>query len=271
MSAKRATIKDVAKVAGVGITTVSYVINGRYKEMRISEATMKKVLQVANALNYSPNPFAAGLKTILARFVTVRTGISGGTLHHLEIMSLLDDLLDVMGQNGYSIIYNPSKKAEKLSAEACVCFNMSSEEFFALGDENFIPLIAIDSIIDDPMFYQVNLDYAKAKAKADEYFNAPYDYVAVASANDALRNEILAVFPETIFVSELSEIQALRLKGNLLLTHSSLFKAFAATHRDINILNYDAHLAVRPQVVFDSIKNAVNRIQADGASHSAKI
>lgn len=271
MSQKRTTIKDVAKLAGVGVTTVSYVINGRDKEMRVSEATKKKVLQVANALNYSPNPFAAGLKTNLARFVVVRTGSSSGTFQNLEIMSLLNDLVAVMEQNGYSLTYSPGKAAEKLSAEACVCFNMSSEEFFALGDENYIPLVALDAIIDDPMFYQVNLDYAKIKAKADAYFNAAYDYVAVATANEALRNEIVSVFPQAVFVSELSDIQALKLSDNLLLTHSSLFQAFVPTDKTMDILTYNEHLAIRPQVVFDCIRNAVNRIPADQAAHSAKI
>ncbi|MCL2719477.1 MAG: LacI family transcriptional regulator [Lachnospiraceae bacterium] len=271
MRVKRTTIKDVAKVAGVGITTVSYVINGRDKEMRVSEATKKKVFQVANALNYSPNPLAAGLKTNSTRFVLVRTTSSSGTLQNLEVMLLLESLDTIMRQNEYSLTYNPGKLAEKLSAEACVCYNMCIEEFSALGNENYIPLVALDCIIDDPIFYQVNPDYAKIKAAADAYFGTVYDYVSLAYANEALREEILTVFPNVIFVSELSEIHALKLSSKLLLSHSSLFKAFAFMEKTVDILRYDAHLAVRPQVVFDCIKNAVNRIPADQAVHSARI
>lgn len=52
-------IKDVAKEAGVSITTVSMVLNNT--ENKISQATRKKVLKVANNLNYKPNSYAKAL------------------------------------------------------------------------------------------------------------------------------------------------------------------------------------------------------------------
>ena len=52
---KRATIRDVAKAAGVSITTTSQVIKGIGN---FSDATIKRVWQVVNELNYTPNPYA---------------------------------------------------------------------------------------------------------------------------------------------------------------------------------------------------------------------
>ncbi|MBS6105333.1 MULTISPECIES: LacI family DNA-binding transcriptional regulator [Anaerococcus] len=52
-------IKDVAKEAGVSITTVSMVLNNT--ENKISQATRKKVLKAANNLNYKPNSYAKAL------------------------------------------------------------------------------------------------------------------------------------------------------------------------------------------------------------------
>jgi DNA-binding LacI/PurR family transcriptional regulator len=46
------TIKDVAKKTGVSITTVSLVLNNKYKKNRISEKTSKKIREVANQMNY---------------------------------------------------------------------------------------------------------------------------------------------------------------------------------------------------------------------------
>jgi DNA-binding LacI/PurR family transcriptional regulator len=54
------TIKDVAKKAGVSITTVSFVLNDR-KNVAISEEVKKRVLNVAREMDYHPNAMAAGL------------------------------------------------------------------------------------------------------------------------------------------------------------------------------------------------------------------
>lgn len=54
------TIKDVAKKAGVSITTVSFVLNKR-SDMAISEGVKKRVFQAAQDLDYHPSAMAAGL------------------------------------------------------------------------------------------------------------------------------------------------------------------------------------------------------------------
>ena len=54
-----ATIKDVAKMAGVSTTTVSHVIN---KTRFVAEETEKLVLQAIQDLKYSPSAVARSLK-----------------------------------------------------------------------------------------------------------------------------------------------------------------------------------------------------------------
>lgn len=58
-----ATIKDVAKAAGVSATTVSLIINGKAKERRISEETADRVYNVMNELGYHPNMSARNLRS----------------------------------------------------------------------------------------------------------------------------------------------------------------------------------------------------------------
>lgn len=53
-----ATIADVAKQAGVGLATVSRVING---SSQVRPATRERVLSAIDALDYHPNPLARGL------------------------------------------------------------------------------------------------------------------------------------------------------------------------------------------------------------------
>ncbi|CAM3676678.1 HTH-type transcriptional repressor PurR [Vibrio aerogenes CECT 7868] len=54
-----ATIKDVARLAGVSTTTVSHVIN---KTRFVAEATQEKVLEAVKSLNYAPSAVARSLK-----------------------------------------------------------------------------------------------------------------------------------------------------------------------------------------------------------------
>jgi LacI family transcriptional regulator len=60
---KRATVKDVAALAGVGHPSVSIVLNGAKSGMHVSEATRQRILQAAAELNYQPNTSARAMKT----------------------------------------------------------------------------------------------------------------------------------------------------------------------------------------------------------------
>ncbi|MBS1707923.1 MAG: LacI family DNA-binding transcriptional regulator [Armatimonadetes bacterium] len=59
--ARRTTIDDVARLAGVGKVTVSYVLNGRADQARISSETAERVLAAARELDYRPNGLARAL------------------------------------------------------------------------------------------------------------------------------------------------------------------------------------------------------------------
>ena len=60
---KAVSIKDIAEQVGVSTTTVSFVLNGKAKEKRISEELKNKILDLASRLNYRPNQVARGLRT----------------------------------------------------------------------------------------------------------------------------------------------------------------------------------------------------------------
>ncbi|MGZ9163908.1 MAG: LacI family DNA-binding transcriptional regulator [Anaerolineales bacterium] len=66
--AKRTTSRDVAKLAHVSRTTVSFIVNN-VPGVSISAATRKRVLDAAKKLNYSPN--VAGKKLVSGKSYTI--------------------------------------------------------------------------------------------------------------------------------------------------------------------------------------------------------
>jgi LacI family transcriptional regulator len=60
---KKASLKDIATKVGVSTALVSYVLNGKEHEKRVSGDMVKKVREVAAALNYTPNRIARSLRT----------------------------------------------------------------------------------------------------------------------------------------------------------------------------------------------------------------
>jgi DNA-binding LacI/PurR family transcriptional regulator len=84
-SDSKATIKDVAKLSGVGIATVSRVINGNYP---VSDAVREAVWAAIDQLGYRPNVPARSLKTRKSRMV----GVVVADLSNLFFMQLVKGL-----------------------------------------------------------------------------------------------------------------------------------------------------------------------------------
>ena len=69
MNYEKVTISDIAKAAGVSITTVSRYING--KQDLIQKDTRKRIEAVIKMTNYHPNVMAQSLKTNLSHHIGV--------------------------------------------------------------------------------------------------------------------------------------------------------------------------------------------------------
>ncbi len=60
---KKKSIHDIARHLNVSATTVSFVLNGKCEQMRISKAVEKRVLRYVAATGYQPNLIAKSLRT----------------------------------------------------------------------------------------------------------------------------------------------------------------------------------------------------------------
>ncbi|BDZ39876.1 LacI family DNA-binding transcriptional regulator [Microbacterium suwonense] len=76
-TARRATIADVAREAGVSTSTASVVFSGK---VNVADATREKVLAAAASLGYAgPDPRAASLRLGRSGIVGIVLGESCGT------------------------------------------------------------------------------------------------------------------------------------------------------------------------------------------------
>lgn len=106
---KRPSIKDIATLAGVSVATVSYVLN-RKEGQRISEETRKKIFEIAETINYTPNKIAKSLKTNKTKLLgLIVADISNEFYSHMA-RNLEDKALKL----GYTLIIGSSdENAEK--------------------------------------------------------------------------------------------------------------------------------------------------------------
>lgn len=127
-----AGIKDIANRADVSISTVSYALNG---SSRVSEETRKKILAIADEMNYIPNMAGQNLRRKRTNIIAVYLTTYQGTFY--------GDLLDGM-----------QIKAKELGLELIVCSGERSRLF--LPQRMIDGILVIDFTYPDEQL----LDYA---------------------------------------------------------------------------------------------------------------
>lgn len=63
MKKNKVAISDIARQLNISITTVSFILNGKAEEKRISNDLTKKVLKLVKEVGYVPSPLAKSLRT----------------------------------------------------------------------------------------------------------------------------------------------------------------------------------------------------------------
>jgi LacI family transcriptional regulator len=98
-----ATIREVAKAAGVSTATVSNVLNGRLE--RVSTETQERVLATVRALKYRPTALEKNQKAILTQNVGVIVpDLTEGPLRrHNYFRNILDGVLESAALRGWSV------------------------------------------------------------------------------------------------------------------------------------------------------------------------
>ena len=259
MAGKHITIKDVAKQAGVSVATVSYVMNNR-TDVKITDETRKKVLQVANLLNYSPNQAAKALASNRKNTAAILMPETDSILKHADYMYTLQLLAHFFYKKHFDLLLlDPATYDKYDETDAIICYDLSSAQFHELGDKNFVPLIALDCIINDPLFFQVNTNPEIYKAASSQFDDEPFKYIFLTSDNlektDFLINSL---GKENIcFIRNVNELDDLDCH-NIVTDSHSISKIAGRKH---NICLVPSMTEKKENILLSCIEDALNRVQ----------
>ncbi|PVH24084.1 LacI family DNA-binding transcriptional regulator [Sphingobacterium corticibacter] len=111
---KRILISDIAKSLGVSVTTISFILNGKAKEKRISDALTNRVLEYVKKVGYKPNQLAQSLRTGQTKIL----GLLVEDISNLFFANIAKHIEESSYASGYHLLYcsmgNDTVKAREL-------------------------------------------------------------------------------------------------------------------------------------------------------------
>ncbi|MBS4206944.1 LacI family DNA-binding transcriptional regulator [Bacillus sp. FJAT-50079] len=162
-----ASIKDIAKKAGVSISTVSYALNGSPK---VTEETSAKILAIAKELNYVPNAAARTLKMRKTKIIGAFLSDYGGPFYG----PLLYGMREALNKRDYDLIVCSGQRSHRLLPEGMIDGAIVLDETFSNKEllnhaERGNKIIVLDREIDHPNIDTVLLDNQTGTELAIQY------------------------------------------------------------------------------------------------------
>lgn len=165
------TIKEIARLSNVSISTVSKILNG--KDQSISSETREKVLKVAREYHYAPYENVAGLSRFSVG-VVLQDSDKGNLL--------LAGINRAARKKGYSVVcctYGSEEDGEKKAIAAMCAQNvpaviwqrasLQSIEYISYFEEKEIDVFSCDLLQEKEMERQFTLDYGRYGYEAAQY------------------------------------------------------------------------------------------------------
>lgn len=194
MKYESVTIKDIAKALGVSTSTVSRALRDSHE---ISTATKQMVLDVAEKLNYRPNPIALSLKERKTRSI----GVIVCEIANSFFSQIINGIESVAYDKGYNVII--SQTNESYEREVIDLQNMASRaidgllisvstettDFTHINElhKRGLPIVFFDRIASDIKTHSVIIDNYKGAYEATEHLiHAGYKNIAAIGNSEFL-------------------------------------------------------------------------------------
>lgn len=195
MGKKKITSKDIAEELGVSRSVVSFVLNGKNKEMRISDKLTERVLKHVEARNYQMNHLAQSLKT--GRTMTI--GLIVADIANPFFANIASEIEKEVRRKGYSVFFcssNENKKNFKFQLEnfknrqvdgLILIPPINSDKILTLLGSQDIPFVIMDRVFENLGANSVNINNHKAAYDATtRLINNGRKKVALINVNNEL-------------------------------------------------------------------------------------
>lgn len=173
----RATLKDVAQLAGVSTATVSYALSGK---RTISEETKQRIQAAISELDYVPDLNARGLSMRDSKLIGV---VVPQTEPGERLMFQNSFYSEVLGsieyyarQQGYHILISATDAnesyltlAKKRNLDGIIVIGMYPNDFYQQMKKTQIPIVLIDSYCNDHYYHNIRIDDAYGSYLATRY------------------------------------------------------------------------------------------------------
>jgi LacI family transcriptional regulator len=140
-------IKEIAKLSGVSISTVSNVLNGR---KNVSDTTRERVLKICEEQNYHPNIMGRNLKAGKTNTIVFNFSDFDRSFY----LKIIEGISDYLKDSGYDLIICTNKSAENLMKSSFLSGVISldakmSDDFFVALSKRELPVVLMDRLIEN--------------------------------------------------------------------------------------------------------------------------
>ena len=173
---KRLTVKEIANMAGVSVTAVSFVLNDR---PGVSEATREKVKRIIEETGFRPNLSSKKLVGGKSFNICLMISKDSSPFDDLFYYEITRGILEESRRCGYNItISRPSKKGSDLpdvvysgDVDGIIYLQNISEELTERTIEFGVPFIVVDSHSGNERTTSITPDYKSAVIAAARYLS----------------------------------------------------------------------------------------------------
>ncbi|MCI1723222.1 MAG: LacI family transcriptional regulator [Lachnospiraceae bacterium] len=174
----RATLKDVAKKAGVSTATVSYVLNGKKKS--ISDETKTKVMTAVRQLDYVTDMSAKSLVMKDSKLIGVVIPQTEEKNHKIFSNNFYSEILGAIEfkarEKGYQILVSGLdvdddflRIAHQRNLDGIIAIGVYSDRLYKLKKKLDIPVVLVDSYCRNTDFVNIRIDDVQGSYMAAEY------------------------------------------------------------------------------------------------------